>query len=489
MNILTKYHADVQSFPLSSARIGMFASGRYTGFDQITAGSGDTGIPIVLVNSNASLQQTKNDNTADDHQGTVLTPHGVVISSTDTIPLNIAKNQDGWSENGPVPINGDRYDLIYLEYWWADADPGNDPFVAVIQGARGTGVPSLSMPLVQVALGVVKVPYGAGSFSELTYTPSIIPYFGGASIVANDPELDARYARLLAPNSLHGTQNTTPYNLTVSPSGNYSLHLTKANGNIFTIDCGGAIINLWELSIIGSDFVPGTRLTLYFKNVSNSSRFLMSTDGYRGGFIWNSGLVGTPYYPIRNGMCYEVELQVTPGPWRIVNAFDYLSYIVGGLRTNVDALMAGYVAPTPFRQVPESGSGYGDDFNQAFSSVGASSGERLRYRMNKGGDLEITGQFRPVVQKLHPGPVWEKVFTLLPDYNPGRTIVIEAQRVEQVTSSDANTSRRVKIDSTGAVSLSMYTADHTGWYDINVTISLALGSGGADSGNGGGSPL
>ena len=482
MNILTKYYADVQSFPLSQARMGMFGPGRYSGFDQIIAGTGATDIPIKLKHSTAGLKQTDNTNTQTDYIGTVMTPHGVVINTVDVTDLVISKNQGGWTQGDAPEVAKDRYDLIYLEYWWADEDPGNDPFVGVIEGTAGAGIPSLTQPKVQIALGVVFVPYGAGSFSDLVYTPSIIPYLAGREIISQNPQFDLRFARLNYPNTFNGTQNTTPIGVSITPTSSYTLQLPKTYGNTFIINCNGLSLGLAEVvDADGEQFPVGTRLTLFFKNCPTTSKFLMSTDGHHPGFEWNGlslGPVGTQY-PIRPGYGYEVE-NYKGRTWRMVNAFDYVAYSIITLKQQVTALQAGYITPTPFRIIPEHAAAEVDSFEVWGFSNYMEDGERLRYRINKGGDLEITGQFgfQAVPYPYPANQTWVKLFTLDPNYNPQRSLQFMAYGSGILDPTLTTYHKKMKIDLNGAVWISIKNSFDFGSYSVNAIISIAQSAGG-----------
>jgi hypothetical protein len=207
----------------------------------------------------------------------------------------------------------------------------------------------------------------------------------------------------------------------------------------------------------------------------------MSTDGHHPGFEWGSNLgAASSQYPIRAGYGYEIE-NYKGRTWRMVNAFDYVSYILNALKSQVAALQAGYITPTSFRVVPEHSIAEEDSFEVWGSSNNMEEGERLRYRINKGGDLEITGQFgfQGVPYPYPANQTWVKLFTLKASYNPQRSFTFMAYGLNILDPTLTTFHKKMKIDKDGAIWVSIKNLADITNYSVNCTISFATSAGGS----------
>lgn len=173
----TTYKADVTSFELREAMLGVIEPGRYRGYSDITSGGTPVGglIPIHINHTTTGIQKGTHASTPvlSDKTGVVVTPQGTIIHNTDTdIDVSI--------EEG-IGQTGDRYDLIYLEHKYYDVIGSNPSTIGVKKGTDGGGVPALDKPAEQVAIIQVKIVNTANLFSGLQFTvlsPAIIGDYG-----------------------------------------------------------------------------------------------------------------------------------------------------------------------------------------------------------------------------------------------------------------------------------------------------------------------
>jgi hypothetical protein len=437
---LTKYHALIQSFPLAQARLGMFKSGRYSGFDTMIPGVSGSGIPIKISHAGSVIPPVDNNNQWGSAEGVVLTPHGVVIKSSDIVELGVAVGvlppdplQDSGIPIVPGDANAERTDVVYLEFQWIADDLGFDPFIGVIQGTNGGGIPALGNARTQVAIGYIIVKRGATTINDLTYIPAKVPALGGANLVTNYPELSNTYAQLNGLNDFTKYQRSVPkdINLTLD-AGDYII--LDYDSNFYNINCNNAIAAQFRGIRPAADKVykEGTRLMLRFYNVGQGSAWGISSNGNPPGFTMPiGGLSDSLVNLVRQDSIYEMVL-VPNKTWWFTNMITSFGSDIKFLREQVAALAANQINATAKVSVaPYNGTnnlpGDPGTFMSPFFSKAPVNTYTVKYRINAAGDLEISGQFQSVVMA---GVVaYQQYFlTLPPGFNPNRTIGFTIQR-------------------------------------------------------------
>lgn len=470
MQVLTQYHAEVKSFPLSIARIGILRKGRYSGFDLMIAGTGTVDIPIAIKASTDSVRSLSSANAVNAVESTVLTAHGVVIKSPDTVQLSIAPNLTSKA----------RWDRIYLEYLWEDSDTPSSPFIGVISNVTKPfiGIPPTPVATTetQVTLGTVYVPAGATSFGSLIYYPEPCPLPGDLSLLDYHEQLDLRYAQLDAANTFTGTQVSEPAEIGLNTTAEVVAY-TGNVGNYLLITNNYKALTLTDIQV--SPGVPhhdGTRLTLIFANLSASSPSYLkrSTNGHAPGFDYNTqGIFGGPYFPIKNADTFEVILD-PGGTWRIINATDSYGGRLLTLWSNLNTVMHQVSDPIIYTKVSENASADTFKFSAPYSSsgnTGYDTTDRLKFGINRAGLLEITGGFS-IIASVSPG--WSKVFTLPSTHNFQRKLKGFIHRDDD--GAIANSYKPFKIDRNGDVWVEWDTQNGVGtWWVMNVIMSIASG--------------
>jgi len=485
MQVLTQYHAEVKSFPLSQARVGLMKPGRYSGFDLMSAGTNVVGIPIKIGPSSGSIRSVASDNTQNPLESTVLTGHGVVIKTPDSAQLSITINE----------TIHDRHDTIYLEYLWEDSDTPSAPFIGVIEGSLYAsdsnlwGIPDLTLApaltlVTQTRLGVVFVPAGATVIGQLQYFPDLCPLLGDSSLLDYHDELDVRYAQLAHSNHFLGTQSTEPFQIDYDDTAETVIYTGDSTNALY-------ITNNWKVfTLTGIEKTPGvphhdgTRMTIFFYNVGVGSRFKRATNGHPPGFDYNTqGIFGGSYFPIKNGDMFEVILDLG-GTWRIINAIDSLGGRILTIWNAMNLMSAKLYTPTTFLKIGEPASSDYYKFAAGFSSVGNANyvtSDRLKVGLNMAGFLELTGGF---TLTTIPPSRYTPLITLWGAYNPSRNIRGFIYRDEDVGLS--GNYKAFHLDKNGTLYVD-WTGGSTGalvgtWWNINLIISLNSDSATASGG-------
>lgn len=317
--VLITYQAPVDSYPLNQARAGMMGPGRYTGFDELTVISSGAGFSGTLKSSVDTLMAIDENNQILDPQGVLMTPHGVVIKSSEEYILAI-------SQNSTLDI---RKDIIYCEYSWVETEGGGSMLWGIIQGTENGVIPELSSSNIQTRVGVITIPKNATA-GDITYTPDPVPLPGGVDLFENFPELEGTFAKLNASNHFTKVQS---FNFEYR-----ELEMDEDNGiilgdgaNYFNMPGLHQNVTIKNFVIApGVQFSPGTRIGIYFYNTGLDSNFAPSSNSTSEGYhIIMSHVTGisNPNYLHnidRTGDYYEFVLDNWK-TWHCVNAPEYLA--------------------------------------------------------------------------------------------------------------------------------------------------------------------
>jgi len=397
----TTFQEYINSFPLSTARIGVNRSGRYCGFDTMVTRAAAGDIPIKIIHSASGMKPTTSDNLEGVIMGAVLTPHGTIITTSDEIPIVLSANATA----------NPRIDILYLEFIWADEYPGNSPTVSILQGvaAEIPVAPEVSNHTTQVELGQFYLAPNTSTLAGVTYTPAQVPLPGGADIVTNFPALDLRYARLAFPNTFTKSQYWAMDEVTLTD--NTGIITLPETGNTFKVIGSGArlvMIGLYREG--GIAYQVGTRITLIFENIGGTSFMDGSGDSLEQVFrLSGPTLPSLVTLPIASGDVVELIYRGNYsgfGTWEIVNPVSYLTKLCYSFNQSIVALQN--PTPLPWIEVLANGDGpycFEVGINTYWSKPFA-------YRRNRVGQLEFQGGF----SCTSVGAGIQKLCTINPQY-------------------------------------------------------------------------
>lgn len=278
--VLTTYKAPVNSYPLSQQRSGIMASGRYTGFDILDISDSAPGfIGMLRSGDKTTLPSIDEDNSRGFAEGTLLTPHGLVIKSSDNHALSI-------TPNASIPI---RYDIIYCEYSWVSEEGGGPILWGIIEGTNDGELPELNNPNTQTRLGVITVPINATALT-ITYTPDPVPLLGGVDILQNFPVLLETFAGLNRVNKFTKVQA-----LGIERRGPLALSnqgiILGEDSNFFELY--GDLTNFTASNLIrasNKQFLPGTRIGIHFYHIG--ANCVLSSTPNSDGYSFTFSLIG-----------------------------------------------------------------------------------------------------------------------------------------------------------------------------------------------------
>lgn len=410
-NLHTYYQAYIESFPLSTERVGIFKPGRYCGYDTIIPRTGvGAGIHLTLTHQLTGIAASGSDNELEAVSGVLISPHGTIIKTTDEIPLTVSSS----------PTDNKIY-LVYMEFVWESEYPGGTPFVSLqLCPLAGGEDCQLSVPRIQVLIGKLRVAAGATDISGVTYTYERVPSLGGASILENYPELSTEFARLKFSNTFTGTQSFGFKSLNLQLS-NYRIVLPDT-GNTFRLNCGiynGRIDGI--LKSPGVPFPVGTELTLEFQNVGAGAYLNLSSlaSGYK--FELGPGnLMSNPTdqkFPLRNGSIVKVYNRGLLGgeyAYVIISAPGYFNDSMFYLKTLIAQAQA-QINPVWYKVDEEEGTGL-YKYTASFTADGIET--PLSYRLNAQGNLEIMGGFNQPATIYSPDQLPVKVCNIPASYVP-----------------------------------------------------------------------
>jgi len=162
----TTYQADILSFELRDALLGVLKPGRYTGFNLMSEYQAESGNNIYC-----RFSHTTGINKYDKASPPVLeAQRGIVVSTQGTV---IAEDGDVDITIVSSTVFGDIYHLIYMEHEYTEVQGANPATYGVITGSEGGGRPALTSPTNRIILGyVLQTYYGGGiDFNMLEWIP------------------------------------------------------------------------------------------------------------------------------------------------------------------------------------------------------------------------------------------------------------------------------------------------------------------------------
>jgi len=161
----TTYQADILSFELRDALLGVLMPGRYRGYNLMAEYDTQVGDNVYCRFTHpAGISKYDQDSppVLEAKRGIAITTQGTIIAEDGNVDVTV------------VLINGGASDtvvhLLYMEHVYDGAVPGaNNATYGIKSGTEGGGIPSLTSPTKQVIIGYIIEPIGAAQFSNLTY--------------------------------------------------------------------------------------------------------------------------------------------------------------------------------------------------------------------------------------------------------------------------------------------------------------------------------
>lgn len=164
----TTYQADILSFELRDALIGIMKPGRYMGFNEMTeyqAQSGDNVYCRISHNPGVSkYDQDYPTPVLEAERGVAISTQGTIIADDGDVDVVVPLITGG-------AITG-VWHIVYMEHVYIATPGANNATYGLRSGTDGGGKPTLSYPTKQIALGYIYEPAGANDFSDLTYFPA-----------------------------------------------------------------------------------------------------------------------------------------------------------------------------------------------------------------------------------------------------------------------------------------------------------------------------
>ena len=166
----TTFQADILSFELREAMLGIVRPGRVSGYDQIAAdGTPSLGLIYLKVShSAAGVQKLLNGQSAlEDPIGVAITTQGTIIHEDQEIDIDIPWN---------VGSVYDRWYIVYMEHDYTDAAPGANNatygFIAATFDDSSPNIPALTEPYHRVIVGYIRADPFANDINDLEYWPA-----------------------------------------------------------------------------------------------------------------------------------------------------------------------------------------------------------------------------------------------------------------------------------------------------------------------------
>ena len=161
----TNYNANILSFDLREAMLGIINPGRYIGYNVLTTnGSPSAGsIPLKLQHTGGVKKLPKGSTSLANPVGVAVSTQGTIIHEDQEVTFTITDNSAGESE---------KFALVYMEHSYVDGVAGDNPATyGVIVGTSGGGVPTLTNAYKRCIIGVVRLEPGAISILGATWQP------------------------------------------------------------------------------------------------------------------------------------------------------------------------------------------------------------------------------------------------------------------------------------------------------------------------------
>jgi len=173
----TTYQADILSFELRDALLGLVKPGRYIGFDTMTEYQAQSGNNVYCRISHTG-HITKYDKASppvsEANRGVAVSTQGTIIAEDSNVDFTTVIH--------PGSSSGYWY-LIYMEHEYTEVQGANPATYGIITGTDGGGKPALTSPTNRIIIGYIWEAIDPSGFSDLTYHPyQSADHFGDAEI-------------------------------------------------------------------------------------------------------------------------------------------------------------------------------------------------------------------------------------------------------------------------------------------------------------------
>lgn len=185
------YKDELLSFPLIERNMGIFGTGRYTGFDTMT----QVNNLIIRIGHSQLSKKTLATGIQLKGFGSFVTPTGTIIHEDASIDLTISSN---------VGNTNKRTDFIIAEHIYNLIQGGTVATYSILQGPNDGSEPVLTDDSIQCILGKVVIAPGGTTFASLTYEVVAPPPLG-----ATTPQQAYDFIKSLITTDLAGATTTT----------------------------------------------------------------------------------------------------------------------------------------------------------------------------------------------------------------------------------------------------------------------------------------
>lgn len=162
------YKDEVLSFPLVEKHMGIFKSGRYSGFDELAT----VNDLIITINHSSNVKKTLADNSQITNFGSFITPTGTVVHQESGIDLTIGNN---------IANPNTRIDFIIAEHEFSEIQGGSQATYSILQGDNNGDEPVLSDDKVQTLLAKISIAPNGSDFPDLTLIEVATPTLGATT--------------------------------------------------------------------------------------------------------------------------------------------------------------------------------------------------------------------------------------------------------------------------------------------------------------------
>jgi len=158
------YKRPVVSFDENQRLMGIVKSGRYAGFDTMTAVAG---LNFEIAHTKTGVQKVKQDMSLTTKTGVFITPQGTIVNEDANIALSVDTNA------GNAQI---RVDLVIYTHNHVAVTGGSAAVPSIVKGALNSFTkPALPNAATQTIIGIILIPAGATDLTTATYLPSTHP--------------------------------------------------------------------------------------------------------------------------------------------------------------------------------------------------------------------------------------------------------------------------------------------------------------------------
>lgn len=160
-----KFKDNTASFKINEKHMGIFKTGRYSGFDLMTTAGG----MAINIGHAGDIPKTLSDQSQELNFGSVLLPTGTILHENANIGLNISVNTGN---------SNSRIDYIIVDHTYVEVIGGQAATYSIIQGPGDGTEPSLVDTTTQVLIGKVTIVPEGDEFTDLTYIQEPVPLLG-----------------------------------------------------------------------------------------------------------------------------------------------------------------------------------------------------------------------------------------------------------------------------------------------------------------------